>query len=69
MPLFDFKCVDCGFVVKDIIFGRFSDREEIGVCPTCGGKLEKLISRCSFRMGKMSSDRSSTPGRATCVKV
>lgn len=41
MPLFDFLCENCKNKFEDLIFTKDSNP----VCPKCGGKTEKLISR------------------------
>jgi putative FmdB family regulatory protein len=42
MPIYDFKCKDCGRVFEMLV--RNTDNQAI-ICPDCGvGSLEKLIS-------------------------
>ncbi|HOI16793.1 MAG TPA: zinc ribbon domain-containing protein [Geobacteraceae bacterium] len=47
MPLYEYRCSDCGqeFELRQ----KFSD-EPATVCPACGGSIEKLISRTSFSL-------------------
>lgn len=47
MPLYEYRCSDCGkeFELRQ----KFSD-EPATICPTCGGSIEKLISRTSFSL-------------------
>lgn len=49
MPLYDFNCSGCSAVFRDIFVPRAEDAETL-TCPMCGGKLNKLPSRCSFRL-------------------
>jgi putative FmdB family regulatory protein len=59
MPIYDFKCGECGRVTEILI--RDTDGQEIK-CPDCGGSLEKLISSSTFLM-KAASPAS---GRTCC---
>ncbi|HUU03040.1 MAG TPA: FmdB family zinc ribbon protein [Myxococcota bacterium] len=47
MPIYEYQCTKCGDEF-DAIQG-FSDRP-LKKCKTCGGKLEKLISECTFQL-------------------
>jgi putative FmdB family regulatory protein len=41
MPLFEYRCRDCGNMVEKIVLGREEDLD----CPKCGSKnMDKLIS-------------------------
>lgn len=40
MPLFDFKCGDCGEVIEKIASSATTEVE----CPRCGGKAVKQLS-------------------------
>lgn len=40
MPMFDFKCGDCGEVIEKIVSSATPAIE----CPKCGGKAEKQLS-------------------------
>ncbi len=43
MPMFDFRCEECGYLFEELIFGWNSDKEII--CPKCKSeKTEKLMS-------------------------
>lgn len=45
MPIYEYRCTDCG---NDFEYQqRMSDAPK-SVCESCGGALEKLISRSSF---------------------
>ncbi len=41
MPIYEYKCLDCGYVFEEI--QKFND-PPIQVCPKCGGRVEKLLS-------------------------
>jgi putative FmdB family regulatory protein len=55
MPLYEYECTQCGKHTEKI--QKFSDTE-ITVCPTCGGKLERVITAPSvqFKGGGWFSD-------------
>ena len=43
MPLYEYRCPDCGQTFDKIV--RFSEADKIPVCPHCGeSKAQKLIS-------------------------
>ncbi|MFQ6607730.1 MAG: zinc ribbon domain-containing protein [Fidelibacterota bacterium] len=43
MPMFDFRCSECGYIFEELIFGWNNDKEII--CPQCQSqKTEKLMS-------------------------
>jgi len=41
MPLYEYRCDDCGHRFEKIV--KFSD-PPLEVCPSCGGKVQKLMS-------------------------
>lgn len=45
MPLFDCCCNDCGFGFEKV--QKFSATEN-PICPRCGGKTERMVSKSSF---------------------
>ena len=45
MPLFDFKCSECGAVIERIV-----DGDTIVLCGTCNKEMKKLISKFNFRI-------------------
>lgn len=45
MPLYEYKCEECGNVLE--VIQRFSD-DPMDKCPKCGGAMSKLISNTSF---------------------
>ncbi len=47
MPMYEFKCTDCG--VEFEVMRKFSDGP-VTECAECGGKVEKLISKSSFQL-------------------
>jgi putative FmdB family regulatory protein len=47
MPLYEYRCVDCGNEFE--VMQKFSD-EPIAECAECSGRVEKLISRSSFQL-------------------
>jgi len=47
MPLYAYKCADCGYEFEEI--QKFSD-PPIEVCPECGGGAEKQLSLSSFAL-------------------
>ena len=47
MPVYEYKCHDCGVVFE--ARQKFSDTP-LTVCSGCGGKVEKLISMTGFAL-------------------
>lgn len=47
MPIYEYRCRDCGDEFDAI--QSFSDRP-LRKCKKCGGKLQKLVSECSFQL-------------------
>jgi putative FmdB family regulatory protein len=46
MPIYEYQCVKCG---QFEITQKITDRP-LGRCPTCKGKVKKLISNTSFQL-------------------
>jgi putative FmdB family regulatory protein len=46
MPIYEYKCVDCGTHIEKM--QKMSDAP-LAVCESCGGKLEKQVSRTGFQ--------------------
>jgi putative FmdB family regulatory protein len=46
MPIYEYKCLDCGSHVEKM--QKFSD-DPLSVCEKCGGKLEKQWSLSGFQ--------------------
>jgi len=58
MPVYDFKCRECGKVTEFLLSGYADDRKQI--CPDCGShNLERLMSAPTLL-------RNSTSSGATC---
>ena len=47
MPIYEYKCQDCGTAVEKM--QKISDAP-LAVCENCGGKLEKQVSRAGFQL-------------------
>ncbi len=47
MPIYEYRCANCGQILE--IMQKFSDKP-LTKCPSCSGKLAKLISNCSFHL-------------------
>jgi putative FmdB family regulatory protein len=47
MPIYEYECADCGKSFE--IFQKISE-EPLEECKACGGRLHRLISRCSFQL-------------------
>lgn len=47
MPIYEYQCENCGKYFE--IFQRIAD-EPLKQCQACKGKLNKLISQCSFQL-------------------
>ncbi len=46
MPIFEFKCADCGKEFEELVIGSGSE----AVCPDCGSKnTERLMSCCCHK--------------------
>ena len=47
MPIYEYGCPKCGKTTE--IMQKFSD-QPLSRCPSCGGKVCKIISNCSFQL-------------------
>jgi putative FmdB family regulatory protein len=47
MPIYEYECLDCGKLFE--IFQKISD-EPLKECRECKGRLNRLISMCSFQL-------------------
>jgi len=47
MPIYEYECLDCGKHFE--IFQKISD-EPLKECRVCNGRLNRLISMCSFQL-------------------
>ena len=53
MPIFEYKCADCGKEFEELVFNR----DECPPCPDCkSDKTEKLMSACKFTTGGGATD-------------
>ncbi|MFZ2445335.1 MAG: zinc ribbon domain-containing protein [Syntrophobacteraceae bacterium] len=46
MPLYEYKCRECGNVFERLVIGR----DELVECPKCRGGVEKLMSEFSVNI-------------------
>lgn len=59
MPIYEFKCVQCGNVQEIIVKSSDASEKVEMKCSTCGSEtLERMLSRVSYTMG---SDRGASP--------
>jgi putative FmdB family regulatory protein len=47
MPIYEYRCRKCGEILE--VIQKLSDRPK-RKCPSCSGRLEKLVSRTSFML-------------------
>lgn len=47
MPIYEYQCLDCGKLFE--ILQKISD-EPLRTCSHCSGRLNRLISNCSFQL-------------------
>ncbi len=47
MPLYEFKCKDCGLIFEELVF--YSDIKEV-LCPKCSGNAERVLSTLSLNI-------------------
>lgn len=47
MPIYEYKCLDCGKIFE--VFQKITE-EPLNTCRFCNGKVQKLISQCSFHL-------------------
>lgn len=47
MPIYEFKCKNCGEVFEVLVMKEGDSPDK---CEKCGGELEKLVSLSSFRL-------------------
>jgi len=51
MPIFDFKCKECGIMLKNEVVTykeTMGKKEIIRVCPECGGEAKKQVGSPMF---------------------
>jgi len=47
MPIYEYKCDKCQKIVE--VMQKFTDKP-LSRCPSCGGRVSRLISNCSFQL-------------------
>ena len=47
MPIYEYKCAGCG---KNFEHIQKITEEPLSACPFCSGKVQKLVSNCSFHL-------------------
>ena len=47
MPIYEYRCCKCGKTTE--IMQKFSD-QPLSRCPSCKGKVSKIISNCTFHL-------------------
>lgn len=47
MPIYEYRCDRCQKIVE--VMQKFTDKP-LSRCPSCGGRLSRLISNCSFQL-------------------
>lgn len=60
MPIYEFRCVQCGNVEEILVRSGSSDSDEVEMkCRACGSEtLERVLSRVGYTMG---SDKGASP--------
>jgi len=47
MPIYEYKCHQCRKTIE--LMQKFSDKP-LNRCPSCSGKISRIISNCSFQL-------------------
>lgn len=47
MPIYEYECLECGKKFETI---QKITEEPLTSCPSCSGKVKKLVSNCSFQL-------------------
>ena len=47
MPIYEYSCDRCEKIIE--VMQKFKDKP-LSRCPSCGGRLSRLISNCSFQL-------------------
>ena len=47
MPIYEYRCDKCQRIIE--VMQKFSDKP-LTRCPSCAGKISRLISNCSFHL-------------------
>ncbi len=61
MPIYEYHCNQCDRQFEELVFGS----QEV-VCPTCGGRVDRLMSCCSFKSGA-GDFKTSGSGKSSCA--
>ena len=63
MPIYEFRCLDCGEEFEELVLSSNSDV----VCKQCeSGKIERLLSAVSFKSGGSFTSAVGSSGCSTC---
>ncbi len=65
MPMFDFKCPECGHISENKII-KIKEKRIIN-CPICNTEMKQLIGKSNFKMGK-SCFVKTTPSRREQIR-
>lgn len=61
MPIYEFRCVECGHIQEFIVTG--SDKEVVMKCDECQAEdMERVLSQVNYAMGSSGA----APSRETC---
>ena len=69
MPIYPYKCSDCGYTFEEI--QKYSD-DPIEICPECDGQVRKIIGLSSFALkgsGWYRDGYAKTSGKETVKKT
>ena len=47
MPIYEYSCDRCSKIIE--VMQKFTDKP-LSRCPSCGGRVSRLISNCSFQL-------------------
>jgi putative FmdB family regulatory protein len=48
MPIYEYRCVDCGNVDEKLEFGSEVNKEHF--CSSCGKPSDRIVSKCRFEL-------------------
>ena len=66
MPIFEFRCLECGHLFEKLFVGA-NDQAELA-CPECQGEsLERVVSRTSYMMGAGPGGNKPTVTEKSCA--
>jgi len=55
MPLYEYECDDCGAIYEFFLKHTDSHSKENEECRCCPGKIHKIVSKTTFRLGRNGS--------------